>query len=265
MIQWVPSPDSDTLNEHAYYATRVPTVEGLKIVALNTMPADGENVYNLVETFNTTYNDGQREWLQNVLEEARRYGDRVLILGHEPSGGIKTIPEYSNWLTKILREYSDVVVATWVGHTHDDHVEVVYDGDVLGQDPVSMIYVNPSMTTYGNVFPSFRLFELNNETHEIMNMYTYRLNLTEANITNVPEYSMAYDALREYNMTDMTPSSWDMLAKRMAVTGSPLSMKYYRNFHQGVVNRGSCDGSCRKEMVCRIMSASADKYKSCIH
>jgi sphingomyelin phosphodiesterase len=51
------------------------------------------------------------------------------------------------------------------------------------------------MTTYTNLNPSFRVFEVDSETHTLLNYQQYRLNLTKANSqkANFLEWELVYD------------------------------------------------------------------------
>lgn len=125
------------------------------------------------------------------------------------------------------------------------------------------MYVTPAATCYGNINPSFRVFEVALATHEIVNMYTYRMNLTDANTSGVPKWTLAYDARSEYDMTDMSAASWDLLAKKLR-TNETLANKFWVHKYQGNPP-GPCNAACRKYLSCHLMSITPEKYKACMN
>jgi len=72
--------------------------------------------------FNGAVGPIQLEWLRDTLEDARKEKQRVVILSHNPifphsSVNVCLIWNYGEVLT-LLREYSDVVIASFCGHAH---------------------------------------------------------------------------------------------------------------------------------------------------
>ena len=50
---------------------------------------------------------------------------QVILLIHHPMGDNDVITTYSQWYSKVIATYSDVIVLHVCGHTHDDHFKVV--------------------------------------------------------------------------------------------------------------------------------------------
>ena len=72
--------------------------------------------------FNGGVGELQLQWLRSTLEEARLAKEKVVILSHQPimpgsSNPVCLIWNYAEVLS-ILREFSDVVVASLAGHAH---------------------------------------------------------------------------------------------------------------------------------------------------
>ena len=62
------------------------------------------------------------EWLKDTLSAAREAGEKVLLLSHQPilpgsSSSICLIWNYEEVLN-ILRNFSDIVIASFAGHAH---------------------------------------------------------------------------------------------------------------------------------------------------
>ena len=72
--------------------------------------------------FNGAVGPLQLEWLVDTLKAARKEGQKVVILSHNPIFPYSTTVVCLIWnyreVLNILREYSDVVVASFCGHAH---------------------------------------------------------------------------------------------------------------------------------------------------
>lgn len=63
-------------------------------------------------------------------------------------------------------------------HTHDDSFSVVKD---TLENPISVMYIAPSVTTLAKHYPSFRLYQFDSSTFEIVDYFQYYGNITSAN------------------------------------------------------------------------------------
>ena len=65
--------------------------------------------------------------------------------------------------------------------------------------------------------PSFRIIEVDAETHVPVNYYQYRLDLEKwnKNTTGPLEWDLAYSFLEEYDLKDMSFASFDKLAEKI--------------------------------------------------
>lgn len=86
------------------------------------------------------------------------------------------------------------------GHTHSDEFAVFYENENYTQRAFSMYYVGPSVTTYSNRNPAYRIYTIDgnysNSTWRVLNHETYYLNLSKANANknNLTEWEFEYDA-----------------------------------------------------------------------
>ena len=72
-----------------------------------------------------------------------------------------------------------------------------------GDDNVTagIVFIAPSLTTYGNPSPSYRLYEVDADTNVIVNYEQYRLNMTKWNMKSREhvEFDLAY-TMKEVNL-----------------------------------------------------------------
>lgn len=81
--------------------------------------------------------------------------------------------------------------------------------------PILVSKVGGSVTTYNNINPSWGVMKLDAETMLPLNIYTYYLDVTEANATGEAKWELLHDMLETYDMKDLSPSSYLDLAERM--------------------------------------------------
>ena len=72
------------------------------------------------------------------------------------------------------------------------------------------------------------VIDLDAKTLLPVNMYTYYMNLDEANETGTPVWRVLHDYLDEYSLPDMSPASMRDLAIRI-LTNHELSLKFENN------------------------------------
>lgn len=86
-------------------------------------------------------------------------------------------------------------------------------------------------------------------------------------ILSFPLYScvmirfQAYDPIKDYGMTDLSPESWDTLAKKV-LTDSKLASHVWDNRWNGAPQTG-CGTKCQQHLFCRMTSASSELYEAC--
>ena len=80
----------------------------------------------------------------------------------------------------ILVRYENTVLGMFTGHTHQDEFELYYRDDARTAAAV-VNYVGPSATPLTNFNPGFRVYEVDWDTLDVVDTYTYVANLTAAN------------------------------------------------------------------------------------
>jgi hypothetical protein len=106
------------------------------------------------------------------------------------------------------------------------------------------VYVVPGMTSFSYHSPCFRLYEADKSTHQILNFYTYCLDLAAANQDNstFPQFHITYDPISQYNMTDLSPASWAEVSQKL--TNNPmLAQTYWEHYTNPVPVVTQCDGN----------------------
>ncbi|NXG40432.1 ASM phosphodiesterase, partial [Dromaius novaehollandiae] len=231
-----------------FYTLRVRP--GLRLVSLNMNFCSQANFWLLI---NSTDPAGQLQWLVGVLEAAEQRGEKVHIIGHIPPG--HCLRSWSWNYYRIVNRFEGTIAAQFFGHTHVDEFEMFYDEETLTR-PVSVAFVAPSVTTYINLNPGYRVYELDGaypgSSHAVLDHETFILNLTEANVPGAkPRWQRLYRAREAYGMPSAFPADWDQLIRRFQDDES-LFQRFWYLFHKGHPPREPCREACKAALLCSL-------------
>ena len=246
---WLPTDALKTVKESGYYTVLVQP--GLRLISLNMNYCNNQNFWMLVNPIDP---NGELKWLVDTLHEAEKNGELVHIIGHiPPTIGGDCLKVWRNNYYDIVIRFKDVIRGQFFGHTHADQFEIIYTNSSK-QQPVSVAYISPSITTYSNLNPGYRIYDIDGQSWNILDHHTYILNLTKANKQgSKPVWEYEYSARKAYNLTSLLPSNWDQLYKNWAYDDSAVTLqRYYRYYNKGNPPLKSCDFVCRQKLLCEI-------------
>ncbi|CAM9601960.1 unnamed protein product [Bubo scandiacus] len=253
---WLPPPALQTLRAGGFYTTRV--WPGLRLVSLNMNFCSQGNFWLLI---NATDPAGQLQWLVGVLAAAEQAGEKVHIIGHIPPG--HCLRSWSWNYYRIVSRFEGTIAAQFFGHTHVDEFEVFYDEETLTR-PVSVAFVAPSVTTYINLNPGYRVYEVAGaypgSSHAVLDHETFILNLTRANAAPGarPRWQRLYGARQAYGLPSAFPADWDRLIRRLQ-DDERLFQRFWFHLHKGHPPRPPCGDACKAALLCALRTArSAD-------
>lgn len=240
-----------------YYTISV--VPGLRILSYNSNYFPLDNFYSILNYDETDYPEMQ-QFMEDTLSAARENSEKVIVLGHHPSGGSGMFTEYSHFITDIHARYGDIIVLHLLGHSHSDWFALVKDFETGETRGVQLS--GPSLTSYTDMNPSFRLIYLDSTTFEPVDMLTYRLDIAVDGNNLTPAIQFTYSHVEEYNMTDLTPSGFDDFTNRMELDRDLLNLYRY-NKETRVDPLGSCDDDCAKGELCDIRYTDYERQEQC--
>ncbi len=177
-----------------------------------------------------------------------------------PPGSSETTLNFTNRLIQLVQKYHSIIKNQFYGHTHSDQF-IFYWNDKLSQ-ALGHAYISSSIVPI-NRNPTFRIYEYNTESFEIVNYYHYLLNLTDVNLTNVFNYTLLYDALSAYKLDDLSTSSWLNLTQQFK-SNTKLFNDYVFRYNSAYYNN-SCTGQCQKNYLCEILFIDKDIHDQCTH
>ena len=184
--------------------------KNLRIIAFQTQVFDSSNSYLWP---NPTDPIGTLKWINYTLSLAEMNNEDVIIIGHNVPNLQNAVSHWTLRYNSIVERYSNIIKGLYYGHKHQDYfyqMKSLFDGHVY-----KVTFSNPSLTTFGNVNPAYRIYEIDKMTNSPINHYTYRLYIDEANQKGIAEWKLAYEFLHEYNVTEITPESIEKIISRM--------------------------------------------------
>ncbi|NXN97964.1 ASM phosphodiesterase, partial [Rhinopomastus cyanomelas] len=256
---WLPPSAIRTLRLGGYYTA--PVAPGLRLVSLNMNYCSQANFWLLV---NSTDPAGQLRWLVEVLAEAESAGDKVHIIGHIPPGHCLRAWSWNYY--RIVYRFEGTIAGQFFGHTHLDEFELFYDEETLSR-PVSVAFLAPSVTTYIDLNPGYRIYEVAGpypgSSHAVLDHETFILNLTEANAAGaVPRWQLLYSARAAYGLPSAFPAAWDLLLRQMRDDGRLFRLFWFLR-HKGHPPEPPCGDACRAALLCALRSARSGDPALC--
>ncbi|CAJ0583730.1 unnamed protein product, partial [Mesorhabditis spiculigera] len=147
------------------------------------------------------------------------------------------------------------------GHTHFDEFQIFYDGGKPKGRPTHFAWIAPSLTTYSDHNPAYRIYTVDGEydgsSYTVADAATYWTDIELANKNNQePIWKLEYDTRKGLNMHDLSPKSWEDLVQRMEADNA-LFDKYRTYRFRNAAFEKDCvtNPECRKKMICSLRSA----------
>ncbi|VDL86379.1 unnamed protein product [Nippostrongylus brasiliensis] len=218
----------DAVNFRACYMKKL--FPGLRLISINN--ALGGDAVNFFLYVNQTDPDGTLTWLIEQLQEAEQAGDLVHILAHIPGGDGEALEGWALNYYKVVNRFQNTIAGQFFGHTHSEEFYITYeDPESASTRPTSVVYSAPSVTTYSEYNPAYRIYNIDGNykgsTFQVSDFEEWYLNLTEANASpQNPQWKQLYASVnQEYGLKSQSPSEWSNMIERMK-TDDSLFEKY---------------------------------------
>jgi len=227
---------------------------------MNNQLADNFNGRLIV---NDTDPGGMIAWLRSELILAEQNNEPVIILGHLPHGDKYVDSHWSRHYRTLVNRFQNSIRGQYFGHTHQDEF-FISQSMIPGANPAGVLFAAPTFGTYSWQNPSFRIYEYDWATKHLVNIHQWRLPLYKVNLSqNTPVWEHAFDFKTLYNMPDMSPSSFTVLADQV-LNNVATGQIFYQNWLAQYPNEAKqCDDACRKMLYCRLSSDIFDEVAAC--
>jgi len=196
----------DDFSQYGYFSMLHKNTN-LRMVSLNCVLCNSMNFNLIGDSLQVTK---MFKWLENVLEKAEKNNERIYLLDHISMFSSQHSYDCTIRLKILLERYKNIISGYFSGHSHRDELTLVKEY----QNPkkYSVInYICPSLTTYPEYWPSYRIYQADSETKFVTDYIQWRLNLDETNKNNKPLWYISYQASKFYNVTKM--DDFDKISK----------------------------------------------------
>jgi len=245
--QWLDEEAYQTFRQYGYYSM-YNQAHNLRVIALNTQACDVLNFY-LLEDLTDPLN--HLAWLKQQLYDAESKNQTVWLTGHIPPGSYSCYKPWTVRYKALVDRFTHIIRGGFFGHHHTDEFEVITSYN-NSDEAVGVVFIDPSLTTYVDLNPSFKVFTMDNNTNLPLKIDTYTLNLTywnnQSNLST-PTWDLTYTLPEAYNMTDLSFQSFYDLAQRLS-TDQVLLDLYVYNYDQGGTPLYSVSSDKAKHYYC---------------
>lgn len=219
---------------------------GFRILSVNSNYCARLNPWTLYDSVDP---GNQLKWLTGELLAAESKGDKVHIIGHVPPDHRECTEGWLFNYGRIVERFSETITAQFYGHTHRDEFRVVYSPSDLNK-PVGSQFISPSITSYSQTNPAYRMYETDSDTFRITDYETYFFNLTETNERSLlPTWKLEYRARDEYKFDEYTPQTFQSLLKRLENDTEAFAQYYRRYYVQSSTENAKTWDMTRRELI----------------
>lgn len=219
--------------------------------------------------------DRQMVWLRSQLDQARRSGERVWMVGHIPPGidPYSTIRKFTNVcagdepvlflfsdkMADLMVEYADVVRLGIFAHTHMDELRLLSRKGSTQHVAIKMI---SSISPVDGNNPSFTVARVNSSAAR---MDDYKV-IAASNQTGVgTKWTVEYDYGRTYHQAEFSAAAVESLIGKFKADQSAstaVSQAYLRDYFVG--DRSMLLAPFWPQYVCALGNDTAKGYAACV-
>ncbi|CAA7268234.1 unnamed protein product [Cyclocybe aegerita] len=246
------------------YATMVPYTS-LRIISLNTVYWYQDNFWLFDSDRFQPDPNGVLAFAVEQLQQAEDGGQRVWIIAHMPPSSGDAMLDQSNYFDQIVQRYKNTIAGQFYGHSHVDEFALAYsDYSSRSADTASSIaWMAPSLTPR-DANPSFRVYDVDPDTYEVMDSRTFVSDLADPDFQTFPVWKQEYSARETYGPAiggwpatqSLNPSFWHRVTD--AFVSNDALFQTFNAFKTRGVNVSPCTGACKTNTVCNLRALRAE-------
>ena len=166
------------------------------------------NINSAFNSHSVAHDTNPKGLLQPLAEEfydSEKKGQKVIIVTHIPFADESAKTQFPRFVKVLFERFADTISASFAAHTHNDHFKFYKN---LKGENMFVEYISPSLTTFQNLNPSYRVYEISPEG-EVENYEQYRMNMDVMNVYASQdnfklEFDLVYDLLTQYELAGST-------------------------------------------------------------
>lgn len=196
----------------------------------------------------------QLQWLRDQLVSAERDNQMVHIIGHVPPDHRECTEAWLYNYIRIIERFRDIIKAQFFGHTHRDEFRVMYSLK-NPEDAVGLQFISPSITSYSQTNPGYRVYHVRSSDFSIKDYDTYFFNLTASNRGSpsntflLPVWTLEYKASDAYGFKTASSREFHKILK--GLDKDPIQFENYhrRYFVQSEVDIAKVWDLMRRDII----------------
>ena len=237
-------------------------MEKTRIIAYNSQDCYIYNFYLIGQLKDPKQ---QFVWLENLLRQMEKDGEVAIFISHVSPGTSDCISEVSARLRVLMDRFQHIIRLNLFGHTHEEEFEVVRA--VEDGKPIGVNHLAPSMTSFVDHNPAFRVITLDAETKLPIKIETHAFDLKRANEDDSKaEFKLHHELGKDYGLPDLSPQSFLDLTKRF-IDDEAVTQKYHEYMYAGgpgFTPNAPCDDHCRRLLSCRCSNSVFSEARQCL-
>ncbi|KAL3265353.1 hypothetical protein HHI36_009561 [Cryptolaemus montrouzieri] len=256
----VPDEELSNINAGGFYTLLLKP--GFRIIVLNNNICLTEDLWLLFDDYDLY---GQLTWLTKVLEKAEENGEHVHILQHVPTGDALCLGTWGREFNRIVNRFSDTITGHFNGHTHFDEF-LVYFNESEPTEAINVAFNGASLVTFTDNNPSYKIYDIDANTFEVLNFEEWTFNLTSANLQpdkSTVDWYKLYSFKEAYGLPSLKPEEIGNLVIEMAKNRTVLEMYNRYRYRMGDGINTVCDDNCHKSNLCTIVTSSLADTQHC--
>ncbi|CAJ0577011.1 unnamed protein product, partial [Mesorhabditis spiculigera] len=283
--EWLGNEQKKTFLQAGYYSHLLPGGRQ-EILVLNT------NLYYALNEAAANFSDptdpgGQFSFLEERLKAAADCRDilarkrsasagcvhTVHLVGHIGPGAFERTPNitwfrpfYNDRLLALVERFSSSVGWMLFGHHHTDTFHIIRDSTGL---PINVAWMCPAVTPWfstlpgaGSNNPTFRVYDIDDQTGTIIDFTTYALNLAELNKGGNSSVRVEYRMREAYQLKSLASSEMSKLLERFEDDDS-LFLQYI-GYNSAGYNATMPVNEYRMAQLCSLRYADYQRYFECM-
>ena len=274
LVGLISNPDNEVLLDEdfpvgGYYSVPLEAIENHRLVVLNTLLFSQRYSFEGDPSENPA--DKELEWLDYTLYKSRLKAEKVWFLYHIPAGidsyAAAEHPdrspyfwreEYMMEFNRIMCGYSDVIEATFTGHTHMDEFHLFYDDET----PVAYSHQIPSISPLFGNNPAYQIFEYSLSQSYVTGYATRYIHDLDS-IEGLPEWSVEYDFNEIYGLESYTVDSLAELTNCL-YTDAYIRDIYLNFYNVSNPEQAFVDDTNWPFYICGISNFYLDGFSTCL-
>jgi len=231
-----------------------------RLVVINSNYAYTLNVWNPYNLRSSKEGAVMKTEIDKTLKAACANNEWVIMIIHHSIGDYDFINTEAIYWQDTIVNYSSCIKLVLSGHSHIDEFRLIKDSSNALKN---MVYISGSVDSHDYKNPSVRRYFLDKETAEVLDYDVHYLNLKNVPSTGDPPMEMLYSARKEYQLADMSPSSWEDLLCRFSTEPEMLAKHLNHGSEDAVINPGACGSNCTRDHSCRQQHSVYSHYVRC--